>query len=301
MRYWQFIKEFVSVLKLQKIVALILSSSLKLGYFLMEVISWIILVGGASAVGLAILLLQIIVPIAALIWLLWEWAPFGDKYEQRLFYTQEVEVPSADMRKIHIVDFSIDIDNQRVIQKIVSPLKPIKKQKREQNNLWVMTSNYFFPQEKKFTNQKTFDCVIKKRSSDKAEKCDKYFQEMEMFKKSELFSAYNELDETLIIPTNLLTQLDNCVVKSSDDWICKSKWYGSDLLSNNPSIGKRDGNWTFNPKINKEELYLWKGMMAIERFRCGNVCVLRTKTDKEERQKGLDLFMREMEKRRENR
>ena len=40
-------------------------------------------------------------------------------------------------------------------------------------------------------------------------------------------------------------------------------------------------------------------MMAIERFRCGDVCVLKTKTEKEEQQKQIERWMREREKRRE--
>ena len=250
---------------------------------------------GAILLGLGIVIAQIVI----VFWLFWEWAPFGDKYEQRLFYTKNISVPSADMQKIQILDFSIDIENQRVIQKVVSPLKPIKRQRREQDNLWIMTKNYFFPLENKFSFDKDLNCAQKKIKGEDNKDCEEYFSQKKQYLESEFYKAFIELEELILSNPETLTRLDGCVIKSSDDWICKSKWFGSDASTQDPTIGKKDGEWVMKPAISSENLYEWKAMMAIERFRCGDVCVLKTKTEKEEQQKQIERWMREREKRRE--
>ena len=266
---------------------------------MIENLTGFIFIAGAGVLAIGVLVLQIVVPIGVIVWLVWEWAPFGNKFDQRLFYTKKISVASGDIKKVYIMDYAVDIDNQRVIQKIVSPLKPIKKRRRE-DSLWKMTSAYFYPEKEKFTRQESIKCFIKAPTIESRKKCDQYAREREAYEQTEFFRAFVELEDVMPQEQETLVQLENCVVKSSDDWNCNSTWFGAGD-NQSPSIGKLDGSWVSEPYINPDALYEWKASMAIEWFRCGSACLLQTKKELEERQKQFELFFNEMEKRRENR
>ena len=54
--------------------------------------------------------------------------------------------------------------------------------------------------------------------------------------------AFLEVGKIIINKENSLSEINNCVIRSFDDWVCKDNWYSSNLESNNPNfIGKRYG------------------------------------------------------------
>ena len=166
-------------------------------------------------------------------WLIWEFWPFQNQFSQKLAYTEIVETNSAVMKKINIIEFELDIDEQRVIQKIVAPLRS----DRGRPPLCSFFAN-----------------CHNEHPSVKPEE-----------------NGFRELREQLPLENQILSELKNCVVKSSDDWICESKWYGVKRNMKGGYIGKSDGEWIFQPSLSN--LKKWKAGLLIDQLRCGgNVC-----------------------------
>ena len=87
-----------------------------------EIIGWLVIVPAGLIIG-SLGLLQIVGAVLVPAWLLWEFWPFGNELSQKLAYTETVETKSAVMKKINVIEFELNIDQQRVIQKIVAPIQ----------------------------------------------------------------------------------------------------------------------------------------------------------------------------------
>jgi hypothetical protein len=180
--------------------------------------------------------------------LVWEFWPFSNKMVQSVAFSTSVKTDTAVMRKINVIEFGIDTDQQRVIQKIVAPVKTKK-------GLPPICS--FFGQG---CNESNYSPSDEER-------------------------GFTEIWSSLPDESGRLMELKNCTVKSPDDWICKSNWYRSeDNEKNKNFIGKSDGEWISNPSISGK--INWKSILLFEEFRCGeNLCFITTKEKYAEIQK----------------
>lgn len=166
-------------------------------------------------------------------WLSWEFWPF-QQFSQQLAYSETVETKSAVMTKINVIEFQLDMDQQRVIQKVVAPIQ----------------GNRGKPQL----------CGILNISCESADATNEIENK-----------GYREIWEQLPSKTELLSELENCTIKSSNDWICKSKWYASSEDTTQHYVGKSNGEWIFYPQDGYP--YNWKISLAFDQFKCeGNIC-----------------------------
>lgn len=190
----------------------------------------------SSVVIIIGLFVGVIAPLAIVAWLLWEFWPFQNELSQKLSYSEVVLTKSAVMKKIVILEFELDIDRQRVIQKIAAPTLDDRGQPTFCQNLHGF--------------------------------CDKKFDSSTAKKK-----GFQEIWDQLPSENQLLTELKNCTLKSADDWICKSKWFRSPKDGYDGYIGKSDGNWIFQPVVSDPKK--WKLGLALEQWQCGgNLCFI---------------------------
>ena len=166
-------------------------------------------------------------------WLSWEFWPF-QQLSQKLAYSEIVETESAVMRKINVIEFQLDMAQQRVIQKIVAPIQG-DRGKPELCGIFNIS------------------CKSDDATNDAENK------------------GYKEIWGQLPSKTELLSELENCTIKSSNDWICKSNWYASSDDATQHYVGKSNGEWMFYPQYGYP--YNWKASLAFDQFRCGgNIC-----------------------------
>jgi hypothetical protein len=197
------------------------------------------LTGFAKASSLALgvgafLVFEVVLALAVQAWLLWEFWPFENELSQKLAYSEHVETQTALMQKINVLEFELDIDQQRVIQKVVAPTLADKGQPTRCTHLLGL--------------------------------CDE-----EVGSSAAKKMGFQELRDQLPAEHQLLTELENCTLKSPDDWICKSKWFRSPNDSSDSYIGKSDGDWIFRPTVSKP--INWKAELAVDQWQCGgNLC-----------------------------
>ena len=212
-------------------------------------------------------LISVVFWLSALALLIWEFWPFKNKLAQLLAFSSTVTTETAVMKKINVVEFEIDINQQRVIQKIISPLRTSR------GRAPICT---FFGQ----------GCDDNNYSPSDEEK------------------GFTEIRQSLPVENNRLLELENCTVKSSADWICRSSWYHSMNIENEAYfVGKSDGKWISNPSL--LGLINWKVILLFERLKCGgNVCFITTKAKRlqvqKEREDEMDRFIFSVQKKRSN-
>ena len=112
-------------------------------------------------IGLISLLFSVLSIIGIIIWIIWEWNLFGDEMNQRLYFEENLDLETGWIRKINIIDFTLDISNQRVVQKIVSPIAPLEKKRIKDIDevVWDFFYSFFKPSEEELRSQ-YFDCYL---------------------------------------------------------------------------------------------------------------------------------------------
>ena len=157
------------------------------------------------------------------------------------------------MRKINIFEFQLDMAQQRVIQKIVAPIQGDKGK----------------PQLSEIFNN---SC----KNDDAANDAEN--------------NGYREIWRQLLSNTELLSELENCTIKSYKDRICKSKWYASSEDATQHYVGKSNGEWIFHPQDGYP--YNWKTSLAFDQFRCrGNICFIMSIEEQKRQVKELQNFL----------
>ena len=63
-------------------------------------------------IGLITLLFSIISILGIIIWIIWEWNLFSDEKDQRLYFEEYLDLETGWIKKINIIDFTLDISNQ---------------------------------------------------------------------------------------------------------------------------------------------------------------------------------------------
>lgn len=221
----------------------------KLGVFT----GWMVVTPVALLIG-AVGLLQVVLAVLVPAWLLWEFWPFQNDLSQRLSYTETVETKSAVMKKINVLEFELSVDRQRVIQKIVAPVKG----DRGRPTLCGLFG---------------ISCKNNDASDDAEER------------------GFQEIWKLLPSEAVLLSELKNCTIKSADDWICKSQWYGSPKDVGVGYIGKSAGEWISNPPLSNYNH--WKVGLILDRAQCGgNVCFVMSIEEQKRRFKELQKRFR---------
>ena len=74
----------------------------KISSFILAILNGVIIVAGILiliAFGLFVLLANT----GPIVWFIWEWNFFNDKYEQRLFFTEKVEIEGHVIQKVNII------------------------------------------------------------------------------------------------------------------------------------------------------------------------------------------------------
>ena len=138
------------------------------------------------------------------------------------------------MKKINVIEFELNIDQQRVIQKIVAPIQGDRGR--------PLLCSYFG------------EICQDDDASDEAENL-----------------GFREIWKQLPSEMELLSELENCTIKSSSDWICKSSWYRTPKDIGVSYIGKTDNEWISNSPLSN--LSRWKAGLVIDQMRCGgNLC-----------------------------
>ena len=199
-------------------------------------------------------LLHVVLAVLVPAWLLWEFWPFQNDLSQRLSYTEIVETNSAVMKKINVLEFELSVDRQRVIQKIVAPVQGDRGRPNLCGLFGITCGN--------------------NDGSDDAER-----------------RGFREIWTHLPSEAVLLSELKNCTIKSSDDWICKSAWYGSPKDADVSYVGKSEGEWISNPPLSK--YHNWKILLILDRARCGgNVCFVMSIEEQKRRFKELENMIR---------
>ena len=162
-----------------------------------------------------------------------------------------------------------------------------KKRIKDINEIvWDFFSSFFKPSEEELRSQ-FLDCSLHTNSNLKSaeeKKCKKILKLYNKKNNPELNKAFLEVEK--IIPDKgketLLSEIKNCTIKSFDDWICSDNWYSSNLEGNKPNfIGKRDGEWLLPPEF-IVKIYNWKTGMFFQTIRCGQVCLIRTRSEEPE-------------------
>ena len=205
--------------------------------FVGNAIGWAIIVPVGMLIG-ALGLFQIAATVLVPAWLLWEFWPFQNELSQRLAYSEIVDTKTAVMKKINVVEFELNINQQRVIQKIIAPVRGVRGRPYLCNYLGV-------------------SCPKGDASKIAEEK------------------GFSEIWPQLPSKDNLLNELSNCTIKSADDWICKSDWYGATKNLEFAYIGKSNNKWISNPPLNKPNN--WKVGLVFDKLRCGgNICFVYT-------------------------
>ena len=214
---------------------------------------WMIVTPVALLIG-AVGLLQVVLAVLVPAWLLWEFWPFQNDLSQRLSYTETVETKSAVMKKINVLEFELSVDRQRVIQKIVAPVRGDIGRPNLCGLFGITCGN--------------------NDASDDAER-----------------RGFREIWTHLPSEALLLSELKNCTIKSSDDWICKSAWYGSPKDADVSYVGKSEGEWISNPPLSK--YHNWKILLILDQARCGgNVCFVMSIEEQRRRFKELENMIR---------
>ena len=198
---------------------------------------------------------------------LWEFWPFNISSEQTLSFSSDVVMENAVLRSINVVEFEINSDQQRVIQRVVSPL-------RDKNGASVTLCSFAG---RLCKDRHPAPPLIRSAQSESST-----FKMRSVFDLGENASPIVEKPKFSTFWKNLpgedevLTELQNCTIKSPDDWICKSNWYkGQGKESNDNYIGKSDGKWIANPLLSG--LINWKSVLWFEKLRCGDLCYVTTK------------------------
>ena len=182
---------------------------------------------------------------------LWEFWPFNNSSEQTLSFSSYVVMENAVLKSINVVEFEINSDQQRVIERIVSPL-------RDKNGASVPLCSFAG---RVCKDRHPAPPLIGSAQS-----------ESPIVEKPKFSTFWKNLPGE----DEVLSELKNCTIKSPNDWICKSSWYKSqDKKSNDHYIGQSDGKWIANPQL--FGLINWKSVLWFEKLRCGDLCYVTTK------------------------
>ena len=234
-------------------------SAIRLLNGLGEFLGWLILAPFVAVIG-GLAIWQVVSAVLIPAWLIWEFWPFDNEQSQTLAYVDTFETETAVMKKINEIEFEIDIGQQRVIQKIVAPLRSDKR---------------ILPL-----------CLVG------PERCADYIISPEE-------QGLGEIQKNLPTETDLLTELQNCTVKSPKDWICKSDWYYTSSKPGVAYIGKVDGEWISNPAVSRP--LTWKADLAFKKFRCeDSVCFVMTRKEREQLRQRIMKSMRASDKKDQN-